>query len=107
MFDLFGKMSEMKARMEEVKKSLATMEVEAEAGGGLVRIVMTGERKAKALHIDPTLLSTTDQEVLQDLIVAAFNLASAKAEEQAEATVKEKTAGLLPNIPGLDFGFGK
>lgn len=108
MFDLFGKMGEMKARMEEVKTALAELEVTGESGAGLVRVTLTGDRRAKDVEIDPSLLNPAEADMLQDLLVAAFNLASQKAEEQGARIVKEKTAGILPNIPGLDFGaFGK
>ena len=103
-----GKMGEMKARMDEVKTALAALEVTGEAGGGLVRVTLTGERRAKRVYIDPSLLNVADKDMLQDLIVAAVNLASAKAEEEGAAIMKDKTEGLLPNIPGLDLGgFGK
>jgi hypothetical protein len=108
MFDILGKMGEMKARLEEAQKAIIDVTVTAEAGAGLVKVTMNGNRQAQKIEIDPSLLLESETEMLQDLLVAAFNLASTRAEEQAAAIMQSKTAGMLPSIPGLDLSrFGK
>ena len=73
--------------------------VEASAGGGMVKVVMDGQKNLKSLKLDPEVVSKDDVEMLQDLVVAAVNEASRKVDEE----VKEKLGGLTGGmkIPGL------
>ena len=102
--DMMGKIKEMQERLNEVRGQLDEILVEAEAGGGMVRVTANANRKVLKLEIDPDVVDKDDLEILGDLIIAAVN----KAMEQAEARGKEEmqgaTKGMLPNIPGLDLG---
>ena len=98
---LMKQAQQMQSRMAEVRKSLAEVRVEGEAGGGLVRVTMDGKGVVKALSIDPSLFASGEVSVVEDLIVAAFVAADEKAEAHADKAVREVTGGLsLP--PGLD-----
>jgi hypothetical protein len=91
---------EMQGRMQQMQEDLAALEVEGQSGGGLVKIKLNGKMEARGLKIDPSLIKPEEAEILEDLIVAAFQDAKRKAETAAQAKMQEITGGLaLP--PGL------
>lgn len=107
MKDIMGMMkaaSEMKGKMEAMQAELAEMIVEGRSGGGLVTVALSGKGDLRGLKIDPTLANPAEIEVLEDLIVAAFNDAKGKSEEQVQRKMSEVTAG-LPIPPGMKFPF--
>ena len=93
----------MQENMKKLQEQLAVMEVEGQAGSGLVKIVMTGKYQMKRVTIDPKLLAD-DKEMLEDLITAAAN----DAVRKIDATTQEKMAGVtagLPLPPGMKLPF--
>jgi DNA-binding YbaB/EbfC family protein len=93
----------MQENMRRVQDQLGAIEVEGQSGSGMVKVVMTCKHQVKRVAIDPS-LAGEDREMLEDLLVAAFN----DAAQRVEATVAEKmgsvTAGMgLP--PGLKLPF--
>ena len=75
------------------------MRVEATAGGGMVTVVVNGNKQIQSLKIDPEVVSREDVEMLQDLILAAINDANRKADEQLSRQMGGMMGGL--KIPGL------
>ncbi|MET0436628.1 MAG: YbaB/EbfC family nucleoid-associated protein [Devosia sp.] len=107
MKDIMGMMkaaSEMKGKMEAMQAELADMIVEGRSGGGLVTVALSGKGDLRGLKIDPTLANPAEIEVLEDLIVAAFNDAKGKSENEVQRRMSEVTAG-LPIPPGMKFPF--
>lgn len=102
--DMMKQAQNLQKQMQEAQESLAALEAEGTAGGGLVRVTMNGKGYARKVEIDPKMFSEDDKEVLEDLITAAVNDAKAKLEEQSAAKMKEMTAG-LPLPPGMKFPF--
>ncbi len=93
----------MQDNMKMAQEQLANIEVEGQAGAGLVKVVMTCKNDVKRVTIDPTLLGD-DKDMLEDLVAAAFN----DAVRKAEATSSEKMASLtsgLPLPPGFKLPF--
>jgi DNA-binding YbaB/EbfC family protein len=91
---------EIQGRMQKMQEDLANLEVEGQSGAGLVRVSLNGKFEVRRLKIDPSLLKPEDAEMLEDLIIAAFQDAKGKAEAAAQAKMQEITGGLaLP--PGL------
>jgi DNA-binding YbaB/EbfC family protein len=91
---------EIQGRMQKLQEDLGHLEVEGQSGGGLVKVRLNGKMEARGLKIDPSLIKPEEAEILEDLIVAAFQDAKAKAEAAAQAKMQEITGGLaLP--PGL------
>lgn len=93
-------LKQAQAMQEQLQRNLETTTVEATAGGGIVLVTMNGLKRLLAVKIDPEALKDADVEMLQDLILAAVNEASRKADE----SVQQKLGGMLPpglNIPGL------
>ncbi len=108
MFDLMGmmgKMKEFQARMKEAQDSLDQIVATGEAGGGMVRATANGRNQVLKIEVDDSLLTDPDdRQMVTDLTVAAVNAALRAAAEQAAAHIKSQTAGLMPNIPGMDLG---
>ena len=92
-------MKQAQEMQERLQRELAETEVEATAGGGMVTVVMNGQKQIRRLTLDPEVVSKDDVEMLQDLIVAAINDAQRKVDE----SVAGKMGGMLGGmkIPGL------
>ena len=91
---------EIQGRMQKMQEELTGLEVEGQSGAGLVKVKLNGKLDVRGLKIDPSLIKPEDAEMLEDLIVAAFQDAKAKAESAVQAKMQEVTGGLaLP--PGL------
>jgi DNA-binding YbaB/EbfC family protein len=99
--DLMGKLGEMQQRMEDMKKRLDTITVIGEAGSGMVKATVTGNRKLVNLQISPELLQDSDAEAIEDLVTVAVNRALEQAEKVAEAESTAMGKDMLPGFPGL------
>jgi hypothetical protein len=105
MKDLMGVMKqvgEMQARMQQMQEELSALEIEGQAGAGLVRVTLTGKGDMKKVQIDSSLMKPDETEILEDLIVAATQDAKAKVETQLQAKMQEMTGG-LPLPPGMNL----
>ena len=103
---LAGMMKQVQQMQDNVKKvqdSLATIEVEGQAGAGLVKVTMTCKNDVKRVVIDPSLFGD-DKDMLEDLVAAAFNDAVRKAEALSSEKMAAVTAG-LPLPPGMKLPF--
>ena len=87
--DLMKKAQEMQKKMQEIQKQIAEMEVTGQSGGGLVKILMSGQHYAKRVTIDPALLKE-EKGIVEDLIAAAIN----DAVEKIEKGTRDKMSGL-------------
>jgi hypothetical protein len=85
--------------MADAKDQLAELSVEAESGGGLVKVQMNGKYEITRLAIDPKAIDPADGAMLEDLVSAAVNAAVEKARAQADAHMAKATGGI--KIPGL------
>ena len=88
-------MKQAQQMQERLQKQMAEMRVEASSGGGMVTVVVNGNKQIQSLKIDPEVVSKDDVEMLQDLIVAAINDAHRKADEE----MRQNMGGMLP--PGM------
>ena len=89
--------------MQKAQEEIAQLEIEGSAGGGMVKVVMTGRHEVKKVTIDPAVLSD-DADMVEDLVAAAVNDAVRRVEE----TTKEKFAGLTGGMglpPGMKLPF--
>jgi DNA-binding YbaB/EbfC family protein len=95
---------EMQARMAEMQAKLDQVEVTGAAGGGLISVSLNGKGELKRIKIDPSLVDRDEVEVLEDLIVAAFNDGKSKVEAHVAEEMAKLTGGLkLP--PGMKLPF--
>jgi DNA-binding YbaB/EbfC family protein len=92
-------MQQAKQMQDRLQKQMADLRVEATAGGGMVTVVMSGNKQLQSIAIDPEVVSKDDVEMLQDLIVAAINDANRKVDEQLGQQMSGMMGGL--KIPGL------
>ena len=92
-------MKQLQEAQERLQEEIAALEIEASSGGGVVRVVMDGQKNVRSLQIDPEAVNKDDVEMLQDLVMAAINEAARKVDD----AIKEKVGGLSGGlrIPGL------
>jgi DNA-binding YbaB/EbfC family protein len=95
---LMKQAQKMQAQMQKAQEELASLEVTGEAGGGLVQLRMTCKHEVRKLTIDPSLVGD-DREMLEDVLIAAFNDALRKVER----TVQDKLGGMTAGL-GLPAG---
>ena len=89
----------MQAKMAEMQEQLKNEELEASAGGGTVKVVITGDMQVKSITIDPAAVDPDDVELLQDMTTAAVNEAIRSAQELGQRRMADITGGM--NLPGL------
>ncbi|WP_208440271.1 YbaB/EbfC family nucleoid-associated protein [Bartonella raoultii] len=95
MMNMMKKAKEMQEKMQQMQEELAKIQVIGTAGGGLVNVTLNGKNIITAIQIDPSLLTPEEAEVLEDLIMAAYNEARAKI----EVAIEEKTKSIMAGIP--------
>ena len=88
----------MQAKMAELQAQLESVEMTGAAGGGMVQVTLNGKGDLKKIKLDKSLLDPNEAEVVEDLIVAAFNDAKQKVTAHTEAEMHKLTGGL--NLPG-------
>ena len=101
---MMKKAQEMQNNMQKAQEEIAKLEVNGEAGAGMVKVIMTGKHDLKKVTIDPAVMD--DKEMLEDLIAAAVNDATRKVEEQSNAKMGNVTAGMpMGGLGGLKLPF--
>ncbi|WP_074381007.1 YbaB/EbfC family nucleoid-associated protein [Bartonella doshiae] len=104
MMNMMKKAKEMQAQMQKIQEEMANLQEIGIAGGGLVSITLNGQNIITAIKIDPSLLKPEEAEILEDLIMAAYNEAKTKIEMAMTAKTQNMTAG-LPLPPGFKLPF--
>ena len=100
---LMKQAQEMQENLKKAQEQIASMEIEGQAGAGMVKVIMTGRHDIKRVSIDASLMND-DKEMLEDLVAAAVN----DAVRKVESTTQEKMSGVtsgLPLPPGMKFPF--
>ena len=99
----FGSMmkqaQKMQTKMAAMQEELKNEQLEASAGGGMVKVKITGDVQVVSITIDPAAVDPEDVEMLQDMVTAAVNEAIRSAQELAASRMNDITGGM--NIPGL------
>jgi DNA-binding YbaB/EbfC family protein len=95
---------EMQSKMDEMQSKLAEMEMIGSSGAGMIEVTLSGKSDVRKIKIDPAVINPSDPEILEDLIVAAFNDAKSKVEAKVGDKMSEMTGGIqLP--PGFKLPF--
>jgi hypothetical protein len=95
---------QMQERMAELQAKLETVEVSGASGGGMVQVMLNGKGEMRRIKIDKSLIDPNESEVMEDLILAAFNDAKGRVEAHMAEEMKQLTGGLsLP--PGMKLPF--
>jgi DNA-binding YbaB/EbfC family protein len=100
---LMQQAQKMQENMKRMQDELAQVEVEGQAGAGMVKVVMTCKNQVRRVSIDPSLVGD-DRDMLEDLVAAAFNDAVRRAEETTQQKMSSMTAG-MPLPPGFKLPF--
>ena len=95
---------ELQSKMTEAQKKVEQLEAEGSSGGGLIKIIIDGKNLVRSVHIDNSLIKSDEKEILEDLIVAAFNDAKEKIQKKISDEMSLITGGIkLP--PGIKLPF--
>lgn len=102
MTKLLKQAQEMQKQIEEVQSQLTDMIIEAESGGGMVRVKVNGKQEVLELTIDPDAMNE-EKEMLEDLIISALNKALSKAQTDSQEKMNSVTGGMMGGmkIPGM------
>ena len=96
---MMKKLQEVQSNMSALQDELAAAEYNASAGGGAVEVTVNGSHEIKAIKIKPEVIDPEEPEMLEDLIIAAFNESVRKANDAMEQGMERAKGGL--SIPGL------
>jgi hypothetical protein len=93
---------QMQTQMAQAQAELKETTLEATAGGGAVRVVVTGAQEVRLIEIDPAAVDPAEVEMLQDLVMAAVNDALARSKELERERMASVAGGMgLPGLPGM------
>ena len=92
---MMGQLQKLQEQLEQAQAKLAEETVSGSAGGGAVKVTVTGDQRCKGIEIDPELLKDADVEMLQDLLLAAFN----NAIEASRNLASERLGPLAGGLP--------
>jgi DNA-binding YbaB/EbfC family protein len=93
-------LSQFRQVQEKLEKQIGEISVEATAGGGMVSVKMNGQKQLMNVHIEPDVFKGKDQEMLQELILAAVNEAARRVDEELSKQVKDLSGG-FPGMAGI------
>ncbi len=94
-------MRKMQRQMEKIQQELAETKIETTSGGGLIKVVITGEQDIESITISPEAIDPDDTELLEDLVLAAVNDAVSESRSLAAQKMSALTGGM--KIPGMPF----
>ncbi len=104
MMKMMGKVKEVQEKIKAAQETLGDITETGESGAGMVTAEVNGKKEVISINIDPSIVNVDDKQLMQDLVVAAVNMALTNVDEKAKEHLKKSTEGVMPNIPGMDFG---
>jgi DNA-binding YbaB/EbfC family protein len=93
-------LSQFRQVQERLEKQIGEISVDASAGGGMVSVKMNGQKQLTEIRIEPDVFKSKDQEMLQDLVLAAVNEATRRVDEELSRQMKE-LSGMAPGLMGI------
>ena len=99
MLDMVRQARELQKKMKKIEKRVGKAEITANAGGGMVTVVVNGKLQVRRITIEPSVIEQGDVLMIQDLVTSAVNAAIQKAQEMMAEEMKAATGGM--NLPGM------